>query len=120
MLFVIAHHDREKLETLTQHLLLAFRGSVVYQHTDASRILSDVLIYDVDAVYLEMQTSGAVLTSLLRTLRRKRPELPVFLLSGNGSVSEADCEDYSALLPDSIEVSGLVEAMQAAKSAQPS
>ena len=118
MLFVVAHHDRKKLETLTQQLLLAFRGSVVYQHTDASRILSDVLFYDIDAVYLGTQATGAVLTSLLRALHRKRPELPVFLLSEAGSCSEANCEDYSALLSDSVEVDGLIEAMQAAQPPQ--
>ena len=120
MLFVIAHHDRDTLQALTQRLLLAFRGSVVYQHTDASRILSEVLFYDVDAVYLGTQTSGAVLTSLLRALRRKRPELPVFLISSDGSCSEVSPEEYSALLHDSVETDELIAALNVARATQAS
>lgn len=115
MLFIIAHHDRGKLEVLTQSLLLAFRGSVVYQHTDASQILREAVLYDADAVYLECQPSGAVLTSLLRSLRRKQPELPVFLISGEEMCSEVACEEYSALLHDSVQPDELVAALQAAR-----
>lgn len=81
MLFVTANNNRKQLEALTNLLLAAFPGSVIYQHIDPLNAPKDVLHNQVDAVFAEMKMEKMSGIELLHILHQKNPELPIFLLS---------------------------------------
>ena len=81
MLFVTANNDRALLDELTETLLSVYRGSMVFQHTNPMRALEDVLSNDVDAVFLEARMQDVSGFELLRLLRQRQPDLPVYILS---------------------------------------
>ena len=86
MVFVTADSCRAQLGRLTQILIDSFPGSMVYQHTDPSRVSHDVLSHKVDAVLLEAEKTNAL--DLMQKLRRQKPDLPVFILSKTDRLCE--------------------------------
>ena len=87
LLFVTANNNREQLEELTRLLLFAFPGSVVYQYTDPIHVPRIVFENKVNAVFVEMKMEKLGGMELEQILHRKKPELPVFLLSDTGEES---------------------------------
>lgn len=79
MIFVVADREHHRLTEMTALLLSAFPGSTVYQHTSLTHATGDVLHRHVDALFaLGEQNDGA---EVIRLLQKKKPELPVLLLS---------------------------------------
>lgn len=116
MVFVTANNDREQLDELTQLLLAAFPGSVVYQHTDPMSVPKSVQENKVDAVFAEARMNRVSGLELLRVLRRKKPELPVFILSGSEEYRDDAMEQgASAYLLHPVTVQSLQSALLAAK-----
>ena len=104
MIFVTADSCRPQLERLTKILVSAFPGSTVYQHTDLFRVPHDVLNHRVDAVFLEGETEKTDGLDLMRKLRRQKPGLPVFIISGTDHLREEAVEAGANgyfVLPDS-------------------
>ena len=105
MIFVVADRELGRLREMTMFLLSAFQGSTVYQHTDLVHATGDVLRHRVDALLAaDEQSDGA---EQMEMVQKKRPELPVFLLSdmeknGYRQLSHADVAQrlQSILLTD--------------------
>ena len=79
MIFVVADREHRRLEELTMFLLSIFPGSTVYQHTSLTSASGDVLRHRVDALVATGEQNGGA--ELMQLLRKKKPELPVLLLS---------------------------------------
>ena len=98
MIFVTADSCRSQLERLTKLLVSAFPGSTIYQHTDLCRVLHDVLNNKVDAVFLGTEMNAANDLNFVQMLRRKKSDLPVFIISQTedlrAEAAEAGANDY--------------------------
>ena len=79
MIFVVADREHDRLREITMSLLSAFPGSTVYQHDDLAHASGDVLSHRVDALVAAGEQRGG--TELVQMLQKKKPELPVLLLS---------------------------------------
>jgi two-component SAPR family response regulator len=79
-------------------LVSAFPGSTIYQHTDLCRVLHDVLNNKVDAVFLGTEMNAANDLNFVQMLRRKKSDLPVFIISQTedlrAEAAEAGANDY--------------------------
>ena len=113
MTFVTAVGCRTQLEQLTMLLVSAFPGSTVYQHTELCRAMHDALRNKVDAVFWEAETGKAKGQDFIKTLRRQKPNVPVFIISK--TVVEAEVADANGyfVLPESERQ--LLDAVRAAK-----
>lgn len=105
MIFVVADREHDRRRELTTILISAFPGSTVYQHTNLAHASGDVLRYRVDALFAADEQNGGA--EQMEMLQKKRPELPVFLLSdmeknGYRQLSHADVAQrlQSILLTD--------------------
>ena len=98
MIFVTADSCRSRLEGLTKLLVALFPGSTIYQHTDLCRVPHDVLHNPVDAVFLETEADNANALDFVQMLRRKKSDLPVFIISQTEALRkeavEAGANDY--------------------------
>ena len=98
MIFVTADSSRTQLEQLTLLLLSAFPGSTIYQHTNLCRVPHDVLNNNVDAVFLEAEMDKTNGMGFVQMLRRKKSNLPVFIVSRTDDLrketAEAGANDY--------------------------
>ena len=92
MVFVTADSCRPQLEKLTQLLISVFPGSTIYQHTDLCRVPHDVLNNKVDAVFLETEMDKTNGLDFLQMLRRKKSDLPVFIISQTEDLREEAAE----------------------------
>ena len=98
MIFVTVDSCRLHLERLSQILFASFPGSTIYQHASFQNVLHDVLHNKVDAVFLEAETDGANGLDLMKMLHRRKPEIPVFIISKTNDLrkraEEAGANDY--------------------------
>ena len=98
MIFVTADSCRSRLEGLTKLLVSMFPGSTIYQHADLGRVPHDVLHNHVDAVFLEVEADNANALDFVQMLRRKKSDLPVFIISQTEALrkeaAEAEANDY--------------------------
>ena len=92
MTFVTADSCRTRLQRLSQLLVAAFPGSTIYQHTELCRVAHDVLNNKVDAVILDAETDCADALDLMNTLRRQKPDVPVFMTSKTGDFRSESAE----------------------------
>ena len=76
MVFVILMQDTARLSAVTQQVIAAFPGSVIYQHRDPMRAVCCVHDHPADAVFADaaLACGPGGLTALLR---RCQPALPV-------------------------------------------
>ena len=81
MVFVVADQEDSRLREMTARLLSAFPGSTVYQHTSLSHASGDILRSGVDAVLVAGVPDSDSNSGLMQMLQKKKPELPVLLLS---------------------------------------
>lgn len=96
MTFVAVDKNRGRLAELTQLLLEAFPGSVIYQHTNPLKAPKDVRNNRVDAVFAQLDMGNLGGTELTRILRSERAELPVFLLTDAERNGRTAPEDHAA------------------------
>lgn len=116
MIFVTANNDREQLESLTKLLLAAFPGSVIYQHADPMLAPKSVQDNKVDAVFAEARMKRVDGLELLHILRKKKPDVPVFVLSETEEYrDEAIKQGADAYLLHPVTVQSLRSALLAVK-----
>lgn len=81
MIFVVADQEHGRLRETTALLLSTFPGSTVYQHTSLAHASGDILRSGVDAVLVAGKPESGSGSELMQLLQKKKPELPVLLLS---------------------------------------
>lgn len=81
MIFVVADQEHGRLREMTTLLLSVFPGSTVYQHTSLAHASGDILRSGVDAVLVAGDPDSDSGSKLMQLLQKKKPELPVLLLS---------------------------------------
>ena len=98
MTFVTAGYYRAQVERLTQLLIALYPGSTIYQHTNPLRVPHDVLNNKVDAVFLGAEMDKTNGLDFVQMLRRKKSDLPVFIISQTEDLREeaveAGANDY--------------------------
>ena len=92
VVFMTVDENRLRLENLTELLIRCFPGSVIYQYTDPVHALIHTENRELDAVFANVSVSRRNDWQLLSVLRKKRPALPVFVLSDDGQLREAALE----------------------------
>ena len=92
VVFMTVDENRLQLKNLTELLIRCFRGSVIYQYTDPVCALVHTERRVIDTVFANVSASRRNDWQLLAVLRKKRPELPVFVLSDDGQLREAALE----------------------------
>ena len=88
MVFVTVDENRAQLENLTKLLIRIFHGSVIYQYTDPIPAVINMGNREIDAVFVNVSVSQRNNWQLLALLRRKRPDLRVFILSDDEKLRE--------------------------------
>lgn len=92
MVFMTVDENRLQLEKLTELLVRTFPGSVIYQYTDPLCALVNTENREIDAVFANVSVSQRNDWQLLSVLRRRRPELQVFILSDDEQLREEALE----------------------------
>lgn len=92
MVFVTVDEDRLQLENLTELLVRTFPGSVIYQYTDPVYALINTENREIDVVFANVSVSRRNDWQLLSLLRRRRPDLRVFVLSDDEQLRDAAME----------------------------
>lgn len=88
MVFVTVDEDRVRLETLTKLLVRTFPGSVIYQYTDPVFAVINMENQKIDVVFVNLNIMQRNDWKLLELLRRKQPNLQVFILADNEQFRE--------------------------------
>lgn len=82
MIFVTADSNRVQLEHLTKLLVSAFPGSTIYQHINPLHVPRDVLSNKITGVFLAAEMDKVSGIDLMQMLRRQKPDILFFILSG--------------------------------------
>lgn len=77
VVFVILMQDTARLSAVTQQVIAAFPGSVIYQHRDPMRAVCCVHDHPADAVFADAALACGPGGNLTALLRRCQPALPV-------------------------------------------
>ena len=92
MVFVTVDEDRVRLETLTRLLVRTFPGSVIYQYTDPVFAVNNMENRKIDVVFVNLYILQKNDWKLLALLRRKKPDVQVFILAGDEQFRETAME----------------------------
>lgn len=107
--------EEELVATMAERL--AYRGVMARFATTGLEGLEILRQGEYDVVVLDLKLPGMSGLEVLRTINREHPELPVLLITGHGSVMEAD-EPMPAGAADwlakPIDLDALVEKMRTA------
>ena len=73
----------------TVKMILDYEGYATVHAGDGAQALSLLAQHELDAVLLDIKMPGRDGMEILEEMRRSRPDLPVIMISGHGTISTA-------------------------------